>query len=151
MQDDTPTVLGALQIDETKLRGHVDEVVRSSIEETLNALLEAEADQICGAQRYVHSADRVDTRAGHYERQLETKAGVVTLKMPKLRKLPFETAIIERYRRREASVEEALVEMYLAVAVGTTVNPSPPAQIRTCRLPAYGSYLEWVARKRASG
>ena len=38
-----------------------------------------------------------------------------------------------------------------SVAVGTTVNPSPPAQIRTCRLPAYGSYLEWVARKRASG
>ncbi len=34
--------------------------------------------------------------------------------MPKLRRLPFETAIIERYRRREASVEEALVEMYLA-------------------------------------
>ena len=28
------------------------------------------------------------------------------------------------------------------VAVGTTVDPSPPAQIRTCRLPAYGSYLE---------
>jgi transposase-like protein len=38
----------------------------------------------------------------------------VTLKVPKLRKLPFETAIIERYRRREASVEESLVEMYLA-------------------------------------
>jgi transposase-like protein len=34
--------------------------------------------------------------------------------MPKLRTLPFETAIIERYRRRESSVEEALVEMYLA-------------------------------------
>jgi hypothetical protein len=31
--------------------------------------------------------------------------------MPKLRKLPFETAIIERYRRRESSVEEALIEM----------------------------------------
>jgi putative transposase len=92
----------------------VDEVVRSSVEETLNALLEAEADQICGAARYERSADRVDTRAGHYERKLETKAGAVTLKMPKLRKLPFETAIIERYRRREASVEEALVEMYLA-------------------------------------
>lgn len=29
-------------------------------------------------------------------------------------RLPFETAIIERYRRREESVEEALVEMYLA-------------------------------------
>jgi putative transposase len=38
----------------------------------------------------------------------------VTLQVPKLRSLPFETAIIERYRRSEASVEESLVEMYLA-------------------------------------
>jgi transposase-like protein len=38
----------------------------------------------------------------------------VTLKMPKLRQQAFETAIIERYRRRESSVEEALIEMYLA-------------------------------------
>jgi hypothetical protein len=34
--------------------------------------------------------------------------------MPELRNFPFEAAIIERYRRRETSVEEALVEMYLA-------------------------------------
>jgi putative transposase len=53
MQDDTPTALGALQVDKTKLRGHVDEVVRSSVEETLNALLDAEADQICRAQCYI--------------------------------------------------------------------------------------------------
>jgi transposase-like protein len=45
---------------------------------------------------------------------LHTRAGEVKLKVPKLRKLPFETAIIERYRRREASVEESLIEMYLA-------------------------------------
>ena len=38
----------------------------------------------------------------------------MTLKVPKLRSLPFETAIIERYRRRETSVEEALLEMYYA-------------------------------------
>lgn len=42
------------------------------------------------------------------------EAGTLRLKMPKLRSVPFETAIIERYRRRESSVEEALVEMYLA-------------------------------------
>jgi len=64
------------------------------------------------------------------------KAGDVTLKVPKLRRQTFETAIIERYRRREASVEEALIEMYLAgVSVrrveditealwGTRVSPS---------------------------
>jgi len=114
MGDDTPAALGALRVDEEKLRGHVDEVVRSSVEETLNGLLDAEADQICRAQRYERSAERIDTRAGHYERKLETKAGEVTLRIPKLRRLPFETAIIERYRRREVSVEEALVEMYLA-------------------------------------
>jgi putative transposase len=45
---------------------------------------------------------------------LHTTAGEVTLKVPKLRQQTFETAIIERYRRREASVEEALIEMYLA-------------------------------------
>jgi transposase-like protein len=114
VQDDTTTRLEAVSVDETKLKAHVDEVVRGSVEETLNTLLDAEAERICRAQRYERSPERVDTRAGHYERQLETKAGEVTLKVPKLRRLPFETAIIERYRRREASVEEALVEMYLA-------------------------------------
>jgi len=90
------------------------EAVRSSVEETLNAMLEAEADQLVRAQRYERSPERADTRAGHYQRKLQTQAGEVTLQVPKLRRLPFETAVIERYRRREASVEEALVEMYLA-------------------------------------
>ena len=115
MAEDTAEGLkDAIRVNDGQLRGHIDEVVRSSVEETLNALLQAEADQICKAGRYQRSLERVDTRAGHYERKLETKAGAVVLKMPKLRSLPFETAIIERYRRRESSVEEALVEMYLA-------------------------------------
>jgi transposase-like protein len=38
----------------------------------------------------------------------------VKLRIPKLRTIPFESAIIERYKRRECSVEEALIEMYLA-------------------------------------
>lgn len=84
------------------------------LEETLNALLDAETDRLCGAARYERSEVRRDTRAGSYERALHTKAGEVKLKVPKLRRQTFETAIIERYRRRESSVEEALIEMYLA-------------------------------------
>jgi len=103
-----------IKIDEGKVRQHVDEVVRTSVEQTLNGLLEAEADELCGAKRYERSVERVDTRSGHYERKFQTKAGEVSLKVPRLRSLPFETQIIERYRRREASVEEALIEMYLA-------------------------------------
>jgi putative transposase len=61
--------------------------------------------------------------------------------VPKLRTLPFETAIIERDRRRESSVEEALVEMYLAgVSIrrveditealwGTRVSPSTMSEL----------------------
>ena len=40
-------------------------------------------------------------------------AALAPVKMPKLRKKTFKTAIIERYQRRESSVEEALIEMYL--------------------------------------
>lgn len=43
-----------------------------------------------------------------------TKAEELKLKMPRLRTLPFETAIIQCYQKREISIEEALVEMYLA-------------------------------------
>ena len=95
MSDDTTKKLrGTIQVDEGQLQGHVDEVVRTSVEETLNTMLEAEADQLCRAQRYELSPDRADTRAGHYNRKLETKAGEVMLKVPKLRSLPFETAIL---------------------------------------------------------
>jgi putative transposase len=94
--DHMRAALGALRVDEGKLKDHVDEVV-SSVEETLNGLLDAEADQICRAQRHERSLERVDGRAGHCERKLETKAGEVTLRVPKLRRLPFETAIVERY------------------------------------------------------
>jgi putative transposase len=130
-----------IKIDEGKVRQHVEEVVRQSVEETLNGLLEAEADELCGAKRYQRSMERLDTRAGHYERQLQTKAGEVTLKMPRLRNMPFETQIIERYRRRESSIEEAMIEMYLAgVSVrrveditealwGTRVSPSTVSEL----------------------
>jgi hypothetical protein len=92
-----------VQIDEGRIQAHLDEVVRSTVEETLNALLDAEADHLCGARKYERSEGRKDTRAGSYDRRLQTKAGEVTLTVPKLRNLPFETAIIERYRRRESS------------------------------------------------
>jgi len=103
-----------ISIDEGRIREQLSEMVLSTVEETLNALLDAEADRLCKARKYERKAERADTRAGHYERGLHTKAGEVKLKVPKLRNLPFETAIIERYRRRETSVEEALIEMYLA-------------------------------------
>jgi transposase-like protein len=100
-----------IEVDEQQLRAHVSEVVRESVEQTLNGLLEAEADTLCQARRYERNAQWAGTGAGHYERSFQTRAGTVQLKMPKLRQVAFETVIIERYRRRESAVEEALVEI----------------------------------------
>ena len=102
-----------IKINEAQIQDHLDEMVRSTVEETLNAMLDAEADQLCGAKRYERSDTRTNGRAGHYGRSFHTKAGEVELKIPKLRYAKFETAIIERYKRRESSVKEALMEMYL--------------------------------------
>jgi transposase-like protein len=144
-----------VQIDEERIRTHLDEVVRCTVEETLNALLDAEADHLCGARKYERTEGRKDTRAGSYDRHLQTRAGDVTLTVPKLRNLPFETAIIERYRRRESSVEEALIEMYLAgVSVrrveditqalwGTRVSASTVSDLNQ---KIYGKINEWRER-----
>ena len=156
MTEDTPSRLGnVVTIDDERIKSHLDRVVRGSVEETLNALLDAEADRLCNAERYERSEARRDRRAGHYERKLQTKAGEVKLRIPKLRAQTFETAIIERYRRRESSVEEALIEMYLAgVSVrrveditealwGTRVSPSTVSELNK---KIYGTIEAWRNR-----
>ena len=123
MKDDSTKPLSkVIRIDESEIRGHLDELVRGTIEETLNAMLDVAADKLCKAPRYAHSPARVATRAGHYKRKLHTKAGAVAVKMPKLRQQTFDTAIIERYRRRDSSIEEAIVQMYLAGVSGRRVE-----------------------------
>jgi len=115
MSDSVSKKVGkVIQVDEEQIQQQLGNLVRGTVEETLNKLLDAEADQLCNAARYERSEACRNKRAGHYQRSLHTKAGEVTLKVPKLRQHKFETAIIERYQHRESSVEEALIEMYLA-------------------------------------
>ena len=89
-----------VQFNEEVIKGQLKELVRGSVEETLNELLEEVVKTL--------------TQATRYERKLTTTSSDVTLHMPRLKGISFETAIIERYRHRESSVEEALIEMYLA-------------------------------------
>jgi hypothetical protein len=54
MSDDTPSPLNnVITIDDERIKSHLDRVVRGTVEETLNALLDAEADRLCNAQRYL--------------------------------------------------------------------------------------------------
>ena len=116
--------------------------------------------ELTNAARYERTQERQGYRSGHYNRNLTTTSGDVTLKVPKLKGISFETAIIERYRRRESSVEEALIEMYLAgVSVrrveditealwGTKVSPSTISELNK---KAYVHIEEWRNRPLKGG
>ena len=144
-----------IQLNQEIIHNELKDLVRNSVEETLNALLDNEAEQLVNAGKYERSEECQGYRSGHYKRNFQTTAGEVELKVPKLKGVPFETAIIERYRRRESSVEEALIEMYLAgVSVrrveditealwGTKVSPGT---ISNLNKKAYEHIEEWRTR-----
>ena len=144
-----------ISINEEGVRSQLSALVKQTVEETLNAMLDAEADELCHASKYERSPERASTRAGHYTRTFHAAAGPLKLKVPRLRNVPFETAIIERYKRREASVEESLIEMYLAgVSVrrveditqalwGTRVSPQTVSNLNQ---KIYGKIDEWRNR-----
>lgn len=144
-----------IQLNEAAIKGELKNLVKNSVEETLNALLNHEADELVKAERYERTGDRQGYRSGHYDRNFTTTSGDVTLHVPKLKGIQFETAIIERYRRRETSIEEALIEMYLAgVSVrrveditealwGTKVSPGT---ISNLNQKAYENIEKWRTR-----
>lgn len=147
--DEKPKAMGqVIQIDEARIKDHLGEMVRGTVEEALNAMLDAEADRLCGAGRYERTEGRRDTRAGSYERSLDTKAGPVTLKMPKLRQQTFETAIIERYQRRESSVEEALIAPLGGAALACRAMDVSGGCLRT---PCRGHHRGALGHSRQSG
>ena len=105
-----------VSFDEEAVKSELRELVRKTIEETINAMLDEEAAQLVGAGPYERTDEHAAYRAGHYERGFTTRSGQVTLKMPKLKGMRFATAVIERYKRSETSAEEIIIEMYLAGA-----------------------------------
>ena len=105
-----------IQIDQNLLETRLDRLITEKMTQILNAMLDAEADEITGAARYERSGGRKAYRAGHYERKLTAKAGRLELKVPKPKDAVFESAVIERYRRREQSVEKSSTDMCLAGA-----------------------------------
>lgn len=114
-----------VSVDEESLKSDLRELVRKTVQETLNALLDEEADEMVGAERYERTAGREAYRSGHYRRKLVTTSGEVVLDVPKLRGATFQTAVIERYRRRETSVEETIIEMYLGAFPCAASRTSP--------------------------
>jgi len=74
-----------VQLNEEVIKGQIKELVRGSVEETLNGLLEAEAQKLTQAARYERSEERQGYRSGHYQHNLTTSSGDVTLNVPRLK------------------------------------------------------------------
>ena len=94
-----------VQLNEEVTKCQLKELVRGSVEETLNELLETEARTLTQAAQY----ERLGYHSGHYNRNFTITSGDVTRKVPNFKGISFEAAIIERCRRRESSMEEALI------------------------------------------
>jgi len=144
-----------IQINKELIHTELKDLVKNSVEQTLNALLDEEADKLVNADKYSRDENRQGYRSGHYDRSFDTTSGKVNLRVPKLKGLKFETSIIERYKRRETSVEEALIEMYLAgVSVRRVEDISEalwgskvsPGTISNLNKKAYANIEEWRNR-----
>ena len=61
-QNDEKSIIGAIKIDKKEVQEHMDKLVRESVEEVLNKLLNAEADAICNASRYEHTGQDIDVQ-----------------------------------------------------------------------------------------
>ena len=99
-------------LDAIRAGGDID-VIRRGVELVLQALIDAEAAEVIGAERYERSATRTAWRNGGRERLLSTKAGDVELRIPKLRKGSFFPSILERRRRIDRALFAVVVEAYV--------------------------------------
>ena len=98
-----------IQIDRNLLETKLDRLVAEKVTEPLNAMPGASGRRDRQRRQIRERAgERKAYRAGHYDRSLTAKAGRLGLKVPKLKGEVFESAVIERHRRREESVDPPL-------------------------------------------
>lgn len=99
-------------LDAVRAGGEID-VIRSAVQLMLQALIDAEAEQVIGARRYERAETRTTHRNGTRERLLSTKAGDVELALPKLRRGSFFPSLLEPRRR----IDRALLAVVMQVWV----------------------------------
>jgi len=93
------------------LNGAKDEGMAKLLESVLNQILQAQATEQIKAEPYERTEERQDYRNGYYQRNLVTRVGTLTLKVPRLRNGKLTTEIFSRYQRSEQALLLALMEM----------------------------------------
>jgi putative transposase len=120
------------------------DIVREALALVLQALIDAEATEVIGADRYQRSTSRTTHRNGTRGRLLSTKAGDVELRIPKLREGAFFPALLEPRRRIDRALLAVIMEAYvhgtstrkvddLVKALGVEAGISKSEVSRICR------------------
>lgn len=89
-------------------------LIREAVQLVLQELIETEATEHVGADRYERSDSRITDRNGHRPRLLATQAGDVELRIPKRRKGSFFPSILEPRRRIDQALYAVVMEAYVA-------------------------------------
>jgi len=90
------------------------DLIREAVQLVLQELIETEATEHIGADRYERRDARVTDRNGHRPRLVATQAGDVELRIPKLRKGSFFPSILEPRRRIDQALYAVVMEAYVA-------------------------------------
>lgn len=130
-------------VDEESLKSDLRELVRKTVQETLNALLDEEADEMVGAKRYEMTAAREAYRSGHYERKLVTTSGEVALDAPKLR-----GATLLWLRGRELSGARLFTGDKPLGMLGALEEVFPKARYQRCTVHFYRNAFGKVPRQK---
>lgn len=128
-----------LTLTETDRQATIQELFRErlklNVRYTLVTMLEEEVSSFLHAELYQRTSERKDYRNGYYERDLVTADGEIEdLRVPRTRN-GFRTELFERYQRRQAELDEAILEMFVkgmsmeqvgnVVEILTGTQPSP--------------------------
>ena len=90
-----------------------DEGMKKLIAWFVNEVMQEEAEQQAGAERYQRTSSRKTYRNGHRKRTLKTRYGEVILNKPQLRDTPFQIKVFEQYSRTGKAVENTILDSYL--------------------------------------
>jgi putative transposase len=91
----------------------LDQLMKARHQQFLEELMGYERQCFLNVHPYQRSEQRVDQANGFYERRLTTRLGVLELKVPRSRSGQFQTQVLQRYRRREPVIDQALKEVFL--------------------------------------
>ncbi len=107
--------------------------LRRLVEQTLQQVLEAEMTAHLGATRYERTESRTGQRNGYKPRQLQTRVGALTLRVPQDRAGTFSTQLFARYQRTEKALVLSLMEMYLLrdYVLSLALQPDPVGDVVT--------------------